>query len=114
MAILYDANTLYVVRGAPRKRTVYTDEDCSIRLSVNWSDFLASGDSIVSSTWTVEDSNSLMTLSSPDYDSAGVGTEVYASISEQDQDIYAKNTITTTVNSEIYTVSILVRSLRIA
>ena len=110
MTIAFDANTIHVYRGRPSKRTVYIDKDGLTRISVNWTEWLGT-DTIASSTWSVEDNNSILTLSDTDLDT--VATEAHVSSSTRHTDIYVKNAITTALG-EIATQSIRVITERIA
>ena len=109
--IAFDPNTLYLYRGQPRKRTLYTDADGSLRASIDWSGWLGTS-TIVTSTWATEDGETWLTLTSPDADT--VATEVYVSSQDRsDRGHYIENTVITST-PETFKQSILVKTVRVA
>ena len=109
--ILFDANTLYLYRGQPRKRTLYTDADGSLRASIDWTGWLGTS-TIVTSTWSTEDDETWLSLTSPDADT--VATEVYISSQDRsDRGHYIENTIVTSL-PETFKQSVLVMTARIS
>ena len=108
--IAFDANTIYLYRGTPRKRTLYTDADGSLRASISWANWLGTS-TIVTSTWSTEDGETWLTLTSPDADT--VATEVYISSQDRsDRGHYIENTVIT--STETFKQSILVKTVRVA
>ena len=109
--ILKDANTLYLYRGQPRKRTLYTDADGSLRASIDWTGWLGTS-TIATSTWSTEDDETWLTLTSDDNDT--VATEVYVSSQDRsDRGHYIENKVITDT-PETFVQSIRVITARIS
>ena len=96
--------------------TVYLDADPSSttglkHISVDWSDWLPASTSIASSTWTVENSDTSLTLSGKSNDSTT--TECYVKGNQYGLNLFVKNTIVTdAATPETASRSILVKTVR--
>ena len=92
--VLHENTTLTAYRGIFEVKTIYLDKADTKRVSVDWSHWLATGTSIASSSWEVEDSNTSLSVAS---DSATSDvTEAYLSTTfGYGNRLYLKNTIVT-------------------
>jgi hypothetical protein len=109
----YQDDVLHVYRGIEKHMTLYIDKATKKRCSINYSQFLPTGVSIDTSTWTVEDSSTLVTLSNAANDNTT--TEVYVTGTLRDSEVWIKNAIVTDATiPETLQTSILVKTVRVA
>lgn len=88
-------STLYAQPRGNRKKRVYMDEAATRRLRVDWTAVLRSGVGISTSTWSVEDGSSAVTLANSS-NASNVAT-VYATTADNRRGttVYVENKIVT-------------------
>ena len=104
--------TFFVVRGVQKQMTVYVDTSGKERVPIDYTEWLPDGVSIASSTWSVENSNTKVTLA--DVATTATATEVYVSATTRHTEIWIKNVMVTDATvPETVSQSILVKTVRV-
>jgi hypothetical protein len=99
LIVRYEDRELVVTRGEYSIKTIYLDKGTIggtqnvKRISTNWEKWLPSGVTISTSAWEVQDSNTLITITSEAKTSTA--TECYLSTSQYGMPLFVKNTIVT-------------------
>ena len=111
--VKYQDDVLHCIRGTEKIMNLYLDYAGKKRASINYSLWLPSGVEIDTSTWSVENSDTRVTLSDDSDD--GISSQCYIAIADnnrnRDQEFWVKNTIVTNQSPVPETISNSIRVL---